>query len=105
MYYFVVGGVVGTFTGNPQGVTHMFLLLILLTLLAIGERLNNMKYIKNLIVVFLAVVVGVILSLFTKENLYVYLTYFMVIYNTVITLSMVYDLEELKEQIESKDTK
>jgi hypothetical protein len=64
-----------------------------------------MKYIKNLIVVFLAVVVGVILSLFTKENLYVYLTYFMVIYNTVITLSMVYDLEELKEQIESKDTK
>lgn len=64
-----------------------------------------MKYIKNLIVVFLAVVVGVILSLFTKENLYVYLTYFMVIYNTVITLSLVYDLEELKEQIESKDTK
>ena len=64
-----------------------------------------MKYIKNLIVVFLAVVVGIILSLFTKENLYVYLTYFMVIYNTVITLSMVYDLEELKEQIESKDTK
>ena len=64
-----------------------------------------MKYIKNLIVVFLAVVVGVILSLFTKENLYVYLTYFMVIYNTVITLSMVYDIEELKEQIESKDTK
>ena len=63
-----------------------------------------MKYIKNLIVVFLAVVVGVILSLFTKENLYVYLTYFMVIYNTVITF-MVYDLEELKEQIESKDTK
>lgn len=63
-----------------------------------------MKYIKNLIVVFLAVVVGVILSLFTKENLYVYLTYFMVIYNTVITLSMVYDLEELKEHIESKDT-
>jgi hypothetical protein len=55
--------------------------------------------------VFLAVVVGVILSLFTKENLYVYLTYFMVIYNnTVITLSMVYDLEELKEHIESKDT-
>lgn len=70
-----------------------------------GKRLNNMKYIKNLIVVFLAVVVGVILSLFTKENLYVYLTYFMVIYNTVITLSMVYDIEELKEQIESKDTK
>jgi hypothetical protein len=64
-----------------------------------------MKYIKNLIVVFLAVVVGVILSLFTKENLYVYLTYFMVIYNTVITLSMVDDLEELKEQIESKDNK
>lgn len=64
-----------------------------------------MKYIKNLIVVFLAVVVGVILSLFTKENLYVYLTYFMVIYNTVITLSMVYDLEELKEQVESKDNK
>lgn len=64
-----------------------------------------MKYIKNLIVVFLAVVVGVILSLFTKENLYVYLTYFMVIYNTVITLSMVYDIEELKEQVESKDNK
>ena len=64
-----------------------------------------MKYIKNLIVVFLVVVVGVILSLFTKENLYVYLTYFMVIYNTVITLSMVDDLEELKEQIESKDNK
>ena len=64
-----------------------------------------MKYIKNLIVVFLAVVVGVILSLFTKENLYVYLTYFMVIYNTVITLSMVYDIEELKELVESKDNK
>ena len=64
-----------------------------------------MKHIKNLIVVFLVVVVGVILSLFTKENLYVYLTYFMVIYNTVITLSMVDDLEELKEQIESKDNK
>lgn len=63
-----------------------------------------MKYIKNLIVVFLAVVVGVILSLFTKENSYVYLTYFMVIYNTVITLSMVYDLEELKEHIKPKDT-
>lgn len=56
-----------------------------------------MKYIKNLIVVFLTVVVGVILSLFTKENFYVYLTYLMVIYNTVITLSMVDDLEELKE--------
>lgn len=69
-----------------------------------GKRLNNMKYIKNLIVVFLAVVVGVILSLFTKENLYVYLTYFMVIYNTVITLSMVDDLEELKGHIKSKDT-
>lgn len=45
MYYFVVGialgiGVVGTFTGNPQGVTHMFLLLILLTLLAIGEKVK-----------------------------------------------------------------
>ena len=64
-----------------------------------------MKYIKNLIVVFLVVVVGVILGLFTKENLYVYLTYFMVIYNTVITLSMVDDIEELKEQIKSKDNK
>ncbi len=63
-----------------------------------------MKYIKNLIVVLLAIVVGVILSLFTKENFYVYLTYFMVIYNTVITLSMVDDLEELKEHIKSKDT-
>ena len=63
-----------------------------------------MKYIKNLIVVFLAVVVGVILSFFTKENFYVYLTYFMVIYNTVITLSMVDDLEELKEHNKSKDT-
>ena len=45
IYYFVVGvslgiGVVGTFTGNPQGVTHMFLLLILLTLLAIGEKVK-----------------------------------------------------------------
>lgn len=28
----------------------------------------------------------------------------MVIYNTVITLSMVDDLEELKEHIKSKDT-
>lgn len=63
-----------------------------------------MKYIKNLIVVLLTVVVGVILSLFTKENSYVCLTYFMVIYNTVITLSMVDDLEELKEHIKSKDT-
>lgn len=63
-----------------------------------------MKYIKNLIVVLLTVVVGVILSLFTKENFYVYLTYFMVIYNTVITLSMVDDLEELKAHIKSKDT-
>lgn len=63
-----------------------------------------MKYIKNLIVVLLTVVVGVILSLFTKENFYVYLTYFMVIYNTVITLSMVDDLEELKKHIKSKDT-
>lgn len=63
-----------------------------------------MKYIKNLIVVLLTVVVGVILSLFTKENFYVYLTYFMVIYNTVITLSMVDDLEELKGHIKSKDT-
>lgn len=45
MYYFVVGlalgiGAVGTFTGNPQGVTHMFLLLILITLLAIGEKVK-----------------------------------------------------------------
>ena len=64
-----------------------------------------MKYIKNLIVVFLVVVVGVILSFFTKENFYVYLTYFMVIYNTVITLSMVDDLEELKNLIKSKDNK
>lgn len=63
-----------------------------------------MKYIKNLIVVLLTVVMGVILSLFTKENFYVYLTYFMVIYNTVITLSMVDDLEELKGHIKSKDT-
>ena len=68
------------------------------------KRLNNMKYIKNLIVVLLTVVVGVILSLFTKENFYVCLTYFMVIYNTVITLSMVDDLEELKGHIKSKDT-
>lgn len=63
-----------------------------------------MKYIKNLIVILLAVVVGAILSLVTKENFYIYLTYFMVIYNTVITLSMVDDLEELKEHIKSKDT-
>ena len=45
MYYFVVGlalgiGAVGTFTGNPQGVTHMFLLLILITLIAIGEKVK-----------------------------------------------------------------
>ena len=45
MYYFVVGlalgiGAVGTVTGNPQGVTHMFLLLILITLVAIGEKVK-----------------------------------------------------------------
>ena len=45
MYYFVVGialgiGVVGTFTGNPQCVTHMFLLLILITLITIGEKVK-----------------------------------------------------------------
>lgn len=45
MYYFVVGialgiGVIGAFTGNPQGVTHMFLLLILITLMAIGEKVK-----------------------------------------------------------------
>lgn len=62
-----------------------------------------MKYLVNLIVVFGVVVVGVILSLFTKENLYVYLTYFMVIYNTIITLCMTDDIKELKDLIKSKD--
>lgn len=45
MYYFVIGialgiGTVGAFTGNQQGVTHMFLLLILITLIAIGEKIK-----------------------------------------------------------------
>lgn len=63
------------------------------------ETLNEQEWLA-----LLTVVVGVILSLFTKENFYVYLTYFMVIYNIVITLSMVDDLEELKKHIKSKDT-
>lgn len=45
IYSFAVGialgiGAVGAFTGNPQSVTHMFLLLILITLIAIGEKVK-----------------------------------------------------------------
>ena len=45
MYYFVIGvalgiGTVGIITGNMQSITHMFLLLILITLIAIGERIK-----------------------------------------------------------------
>lgn len=62
------------------------------------------RSIINLLLIFAVVIIGTLLNISTKENLYVYLTYLMIVFNTFVTLCIVDEIKKFKEQTKSKDS-
>lgn len=59
----------------------------------------------NLLFIFLVTIIGMLVSAFSKESMFIVLIYLMLVVNTLITLDIQDKIKELKEQIKAKDNK
>ena len=62
------------------------------------------RSIANLLFIFLVTIIGMLVSVFSKESMFTVLIYLMLVVNTLITLDTQDKIKELKEHIKSKDT-
>lgn len=59
----------------------------------------------NLLFIFLVTIIGMLVSAFSKESMFIVLIYLMLVVNTLITLDIQDKIKELKEQVKAKDNK